>query len=166
LRELGRVVRTWFLQQYLANLELRHEIQTATTKSERFNKFVRWVSFGGDRVIAENVRDEQRKFIQYNHLVANLLIFHNLVSMTRATRNREADGCPVSDELAAAFSPYSNEHINQVRKLQAELLANAGCRRAGVPEATAGRDRTDFGDDASGRLKPLPKPCCGPACCS
>jgi len=112
-RELGRVVRTWFLLQYIANLELRHEIQTATTKSERFNQFVRWVSFGGDGVIAENVRDEQRKFIKYNHLVANLLIFHNLVSMTRAMRKREADGYPVSDEMAAAFSPYSNEHIHR-----------------------------------------------------
>ena len=29
----------------------------------------------------------------------------------------------------------------------------AGSRRAGVPEATAGRDRADFGDDASGRLE-------------
>jgi hypothetical protein len=25
----------------------------------------------------------------------------------------EADGYPVSDEWAAAFSPYSNEHINR-----------------------------------------------------
>jgi hypothetical protein len=40
LRELGRVVRTWFLLQCLANLQLRHQIQTATTKSERFHQFV------------------------------------------------------------------------------------------------------------------------------
>jgi len=31
------------------------------------------VCFGGESVITENVRDEQRKFIKYNHLVANLL---------------------------------------------------------------------------------------------
>jgi len=67
-RELGRGVRTLFLLRYIAELDLRHEIQTATTKSERFNKFVQWISFGGDSVIAENVRDEQRKFIKYNHL--------------------------------------------------------------------------------------------------
>jgi len=34
-------------------------------------------------VIAENVPDEQRKVIKYNHLVANLLSFHTLVTMTR-----------------------------------------------------------------------------------
>ena len=45
---------------------------------------MQWISFGGDSVIAENVRDEQRKFIKYNHLVANILAFHNIVSMTKA----------------------------------------------------------------------------------
>jgi len=36
-------------------------------------------------VIAENVRDEQRKFIKY--LVANLLSFHTLVTMTKALQH-------------------------------------------------------------------------------
>ena len=112
-RELGRVVRTLFLLRYISDLELRHVIQTATTKSERFNKFVQWVSFGGDSVIAENVRDEQRKFIKYNHLVANLLVFYNLVSMTRAMQKMATDGHLVSDELAASLSPYPTEHINR-----------------------------------------------------
>jgi TnpA family transposase len=43
-RELGRVVRSMFLLRYLSDVELRHMINTATTKSERFNKFVQWVS--------------------------------------------------------------------------------------------------------------------------
>ena len=79
-RELGRVVRTIFLLQYVSDLELRQLIQAATNKSEAFNKFVQWVCFGGEGVIAENVRDEQRKFIKYNHLVAILLSFHTLVT--------------------------------------------------------------------------------------
>jgi TnpA family transposase len=113
-RELGRVVRTLFLLRYISDLDLRHVIQTATTKSERFNKFVQWVFFGGDCVIAENVRDEQRKIIKYNHLVANLLVFHNLVNMTRAIQKLEAEGYPVSEALLAASSPYPNEHINRL----------------------------------------------------
>jgi Tn3 transposase DDE domain len=58
-------------------------------------------------------RDEQQKFIKYNHLVSNLLVFHNLVSMTRAMGKMEADGYPVSDELVASLSPYPTEHINR-----------------------------------------------------
>ena len=78
------------LLRYLSNLELRHVINTATAKSERFNKFVQWVAFGGDSVIAENVRDEQRKFIKYHHLFANLLAFHNVVAITNAVHRMEA----------------------------------------------------------------------------
>ena len=113
LRELGRVVRSNFLLRYLSDGELRHIIQTATTKSERFNKFVQWAAFGGESVIAENVRDEQRKFIKYNHLIANLLVFHNLTSLIRAVQKAEADGCSIPDEVLAAMSPYQTEHINR-----------------------------------------------------
>jgi TnpA family transposase len=61
LRELGRVVRTMFLLRYISEAELQQAIQVATNKSERFNEFVQWIAFGGDNVIAENIRDEQRK---------------------------------------------------------------------------------------------------------
>ena len=82
-------------------------------KSEHFNKFVQWVAFGGDYIIAENVRDEQRKFIKYNHLVSNLLAFHNLVAMTNAARRMESEGFEVRDDCVAELSPYQTEHINR-----------------------------------------------------
>ena len=87
--------------------------QAATNKSERFNQFVQWVSFGGDSVIAENTRDEQRKFIKYNHLVANLLVFHNIVTLSKALNRLEADGLEASDQALAALTPYQTEHINR-----------------------------------------------------
>jgi TnpA family transposase len=63
-RELGRVVRTVFLLDYISDIDLRRTIQTATNKSEAFNLFVQWVAFGGGRLLAENTRDEQRKMIK------------------------------------------------------------------------------------------------------
>jgi TnpA family transposase len=118
LRELGRVVRTMFLLRYISEVELRRAIQTATNKSERFNEFVQWISFGGDDVIAENIRDEQRKFIKYNHLVANILAFHNIVAMTKAIDRLKAEGQQVSDEVIAALSPYQTSHINRFGQYQ------------------------------------------------
>ena len=118
LRELGYVVRTMFLLRYISEADLRQAIQSATNKSERFNEFVQWVSFGGDHVIAENVRDEQRKFIKYNHLVANILAFHNIVSMTKAIDRLKAQGQQISDEVLAAISPYQTSHINRFGQYQ------------------------------------------------
>ncbi len=112
-RELGRVVRTIFLLRYVADADLRQAVHAATTKSERFNRFVQWVAFGGNSMIAENVRDEQPKFTKYNHLIANLLVFYNVVTMTKALQQLEAHGHAVSDEVLAALSPYQTEHINR-----------------------------------------------------
>ena len=39
-RELGRVVRTQFLLQYISEIELRESVHAATCKSEEFNQFV------------------------------------------------------------------------------------------------------------------------------
>jgi hypothetical protein len=111
--ELGRVVRTAFLLDYISDIELRHTIQAATNKSEAFNLFVQWVAFGGGRLLAENTRDEQRKMIKYHHLAANLLIFHNVATMTRALQLLIAEGHQIDEEALACSSPYQTEHINR-----------------------------------------------------
>jgi Tn3 transposase DDE domain len=79
---------------------------------------VQWISFGGDKVIAENIRDEQRKFIKYNHLVANILAFHNIVSMTKAIDHLRLPGQEISDQVLAAISPYQTSHINRFGQYQ------------------------------------------------
>lgn len=81
--ELGRVVRTIFLLKYISDPSLRSTIQAATCKSEEFNDLIKWIRFGGDETLKENDRDEQRKLIKYNHLAANLIIFHNVCTLTR-----------------------------------------------------------------------------------
>lgn len=81
LRELGKVIRTVFLLRYINDVELRKTINAATNKSEEFNGFTKWIFFGGNGVIAENLEHEQRKIVKYNQLVANLVILHNVVNM-------------------------------------------------------------------------------------
>ncbi|MBA3438385.1 MAG: Tn3 family transposase [Pyrinomonadaceae bacterium] len=112
-RELGLVVRTEFLLNFISDLDLRRLIQAAMNKSERFNQFAQWVEFGGKGVIAENDRTAQRKLIKYNHLVANCLIFHNVFAMTGALHRLLREGVAVSEETLRHLSPYLTEHINR-----------------------------------------------------
>jgi len=104
-RELGRVVRTCFLLEYVNSEELRRIIHSATNRCESFNKFAQWVYFAAD-LIQENVREEQLKVIKYNHLIANLLIFHNCKSMTEALKELQDDGMVLTPEILRALSPY------------------------------------------------------------
>jgi TnpA family transposase len=112
-RELGRVIRTIFLLNFIVDEGLRRMINAATNISEAWNGFIKWVAFGGQGVISENDREEQRKIIRYNHLVGNLIIFHNVVSMTTIIQDLINEGHIITPEILACLSPYKTNHINR-----------------------------------------------------
>ena len=64
-------------------------------------------------MIRQNNREEQCKIIRYNHMVANLVVFHNVVSMTQVLQALIDEGYPVTPEIIARLSPYKTEHINR-----------------------------------------------------
>ena len=74
--------------------------------------FAQWAYFGADK-IEENVRENQLKIIKYNHLIANLLIFHNCHTMTKALKELEAEGMKLTPELLSGFSPYCTHPANR-----------------------------------------------------
>lgn len=112
-RELGRVIRTMFLLNYINDVELRRSIHAATNKSEEFNNFVKWLFFGGEGIIAENLRHEQRKVIKYSQLVANMVILHNVQWMSRKLKELQGQGYQVGEPVLKALSPYRTTHINR-----------------------------------------------------
>lgn len=112
-RELGRVVRTVFLLRYISDIQLREQITATTNKVEAYNGFSKWVFFGGEGVIAENDPEEQEKRIKYKDLVANVIIFQNVVDMTYALRELKREGYTINREDVAALSPYLTRHIKR-----------------------------------------------------
>ena len=121
-RELGRVIRTMFLLDYINDVELRRTIQAATNKSEQFNDFVQWLFFGGEGVIAQNLRHEQRKIVKYNHLAANMVILHNVQTMSRVLKELQLQGVAIDAEVLGALSPYRKGHINRFGDYWLDLL--------------------------------------------
>lgn len=112
-KELGKVVRTMFLLEYINDGKMRRTIHSATNKNEQFNGFTKWCSFGGEGVISANLQHEQQKVVKYNHLVANLLILHNVASMTRVLWEMADEGLPITEEVLKTLSPYRTSHINR-----------------------------------------------------
>ncbi|HEY9750991.1 MAG TPA: Tn3 family transposase [Allocoleopsis sp.] len=97
----------------LNDAQLHATIQAATNKSESFNHFVQWLSFGGEGVISTNNREEQRKLIRYNHLIANCLIFYNVVEISRILQELTVEGYPLEADAIATLSPYWTQHVNR-----------------------------------------------------
>ena len=106
-------MRTEFLLNYINDPELRRIIQAATCKSEEFNEFINWIRFGGGGVITDNLRFSQRKIIKFNHLLANMLIFHTIVHQTKSVNKLRQDGMEIPDEVLTGFSPYWRDHLNR-----------------------------------------------------
>lgn len=78
-RELGRVIRTVYLLEFISNIELREKITETTNKTEAYNGFSKWFFFGGDGIMCENDPEEQIKIIKYNNLLSNAVILHNVI---------------------------------------------------------------------------------------
>lgn len=106
-RELGRAIRTLFLLKYIGDIDVRKTIQTSTNKSEQFNGFVKWLFFGNDGIIAENIRRQQGKIIKFNHLVANMVVLYNVNKMTEILIKLQNEGkVKITPDILAHLNPY------------------------------------------------------------
>jgi len=120
-RELGRVIRTGYLMEYIRDIELRQTIQASTNKSEGFNGFTKWIFFGNNGIITENSRDRQRKSIKYNHLVANCVIFYNVNMLTKIIQEFNDEGYVIEKDTLECLSPYITHHIDRYGKYKLDL---------------------------------------------
>ena len=48
-----------------------------------------------------------------NHLVANMVVLHNVVGMSRVLKQLQSEGAVINQEILAGLAPYRLEHINR-----------------------------------------------------
>jgi TnpA family transposase len=111
--ELGKIVRTMFLLDYISNVSLRREITAVTNIVEMYNAFLDWVFFGKQGAITENDPIEQEKRLKYLDLVASAVILHNTVDMSLAIQTLMSQGEVIPMRHLAALSPYVTRHIKR-----------------------------------------------------
>jgi TnpA family transposase len=70
-----------------SDTKIDQPITASTNKVGSYNGFAKFLFFGGEGVIVENDPLEQEKAITYNDLVANAIIFYNVVEQTRIIRS-------------------------------------------------------------------------------
>jgi TnpA family transposase len=112
-QELGKVVRSAYLLNYIRDPDLRRKVNHATTVSEAFNDFIQFVTFGNKGIIAENTRDQQRKTIRYGHLVANIFIFMNVYDQSVIMSDLVREGYVITQKIAETTNPYRTAHLNR-----------------------------------------------------
>lgn len=112
-RELGNVIRTMYLLDFISDIELREKITESTNKTESYNAFASWSFFGGEGVIRENNLDDQTKSVKYNDLLANILILQNTIDMENVVKQLKGENIEVSKQDIKHLSPYLTSHIKR-----------------------------------------------------
>lgn len=113
LRELGQVVRTVFLLQYISDQGLRQQITACTNIVEGLNQFLSWLFFGKDGVITENDPEEQEKRLKYLDVVGCAVTLQNAVDLSWVVQTLSAEGYRLDREALAAISPYITRHVKR-----------------------------------------------------
>ena len=76
-------------------------------------------------MIQENLQHEQAKLVKYNHLVANLIILHNVNAMSKVLKRLKHEGVGITEDLLAGLSPYRSSHINLLGTYQLQTNKRA-----------------------------------------
>ena len=112
-QELGKVIRTTFLLDYISDMNLRQNITDTTNKAEAYNGLSDWVRFGSKKLVATNDPDEMEKSIKYNQIITNSIMLQDVVDMTNILHELKDEGYEYTKEDVSYLSPYIREHIKR-----------------------------------------------------
>ena len=112
-QELGRVIRTQFLLEYISDVELREIITEETNKVEAYNSLSEWTSFGSRFLVASNDDIQMEKAIKYNSILTDSIILQNVVDETNILGQLVNEGHVVRKEDVGFSSPYRTGHIKR-----------------------------------------------------
>ena len=112
-QELGYVIRTLFLLEYISDVELREIITAQTNKVEAYNGLSDWCAFGSDILVASNDDIEMEKAVKYNDILANAAILQNVSDMTDIIADLIDEGHKVTKEDMSYLCPYWTSHLKR-----------------------------------------------------
>lgn len=113
LQELGRVIRTLYLLDWIQDETLRAAVTQGTNKVESFHAFAQHLNFGSHGVARTNDPIEQEKMTVYNQLVSNAVMLQNVVDQTHLLHDLHDEGRTVSEAELACLSPYMTQNLNR-----------------------------------------------------
>lgn len=129
--ELGRIIRTIYLLNYIDDEVYRRRILTQLNRGEGRHQVARTICHGKRGEIRKAYREGQEDQLSALGLVTNAVVLWNTIYMQAALDHLRAEGVEVRPEDAARLSPLQHKHINVLGRYSfalAELIAKGGLR--------------------------------------
>ena len=112
LMNLGRIIKTLYLLNYIDDEEYRRHILIQLNKGESRHSLARTVYHGRRGEIYEKYREGQEDQLNVLGLATNAIILWNTVYMQAALDHLRAEGEVIKEEDEARLSPLGRKHIN------------------------------------------------------
>lgn len=111
LREMGRIEKTIFILDYIANESLRRRIHRGLNKGEAMNALARAIFFGKHGEFRERELLDQLQRASALNILINAISIWNTVYLQKAIEHLK-QSCIVDESLLKHISPLAWEHIN------------------------------------------------------
>lgn len=109
---LGRIIKTLYLLNYINNEEYRRHILIQLNKSESRHSLARTVYHGRRGEIYEKYREGQEDQLNTLGLATNAIVLWNIVYIQAALDHLRAQGEIIKEDDEARLSPLGRKHIN------------------------------------------------------
>jgi TnpA family transposase len=111
LAELGKVIKTIFLCDYIEHEEIRREIHTGLNVVENWNGANSFIFFGKGGEVASNRTEDQELSVLALHLVQQCLVYVNTLMIQNVTSKDHWQNI-FTDEDYRALCPLFYSHVN------------------------------------------------------
>jgi TnpA family transposase len=112
LMNLGRIIKTLYLLNYIDNEDYRRHILIQLNKGESRHSLARTVYHGRRGEVYEKYREGQEDQLNALGLATNAIVLWNTVYMQAALDHLRAQGEVIKEEDEARLSPLGRKHIN------------------------------------------------------
>ncbi|MGH9759342.1 MAG: Tn3 family transposase, partial [Blastocatellia bacterium] len=112
MQELGRLVKTAYLAEYLRDPELRRRVLLGLNKGESLNSLARKVAYGGKGELRDRTYEDQLNAASSLNLLLAAIVVWNAVHIQACLKRLRSDGMEIDESHIRYLSPLMKRHLN------------------------------------------------------
>ena len=114
MQELGRIIKTLYLLNYIDDESYRRRILTQLNRGESRHALARIIFHGHRGELRQRYHEGQEDQLGALGLVENIIVLWNTIYMDAVLDQLRSEGFPVHDDDIARLSPLGHDHINML----------------------------------------------------